>query len=89
MNLTECEELLDDVEEKLLKSQQEMAYLRRVLTVAIRLTDMEYQITETMIEAALHPLGNPDRCKLIGTTLEDLFKTVTEWRNVYKPDTAV
>lgn len=80
MNDALCEELLYDREQDLKRAQAKLSALQPVFAQAIKLTEMEFEVVASMIEAANHPTADDVRLKRVATVLDDLFAAVKKWQ---------
>lgn len=80
MNDVLCEELLYDREQDLKQAEARSSALQPVFVQAIKLTELEFEVVTSMVEAANHPTADDARLKRVATVLDDLFAAVKKWQ---------
>ena len=80
MNDVLCEELLYDREQDLKRAEARLSAIQPIFAQAIKLTDMEFEVVASMVEAVSHPTADDVRLKRVATVLDDLFAAVKKWQ---------
>ena len=73
-------ETIYDQQIEISKLRAENSRLRKVLTAAIRLTDFEWSVVETAIEAVYFPGADTERQRQVARLLDGLFAEVKDYR---------